>query len=479
MTITNMDMARPTLTVKVSNIPQTAIAQELLSFLESTLGKGTVFAIEIFTEHKNWKSRGHGRVQFDSPEAKIKALSLSEQRKLLFKGADCMGILESWDGVKLWVMPERKKLEFFVNHEGECYKLEVQFGDVLETRGCCLDGDDKKIDAILLKLKHAPKVYRKISGTKVASKFATDRYHICKEDFDFLWVRTTDFSKLKSIGYLSSLCWEIEEGLSSSDIYSSLPYYSKDVMELALEGGVKFNHSSDLVPIVTNYSDFRLPYEIRFGHCFVNSNKMHKLHSTCYDPKSFIKNQSSITGQSGKSLTVMASKRLTDQNVMSCHRVLVTPSKIYCLGPELETSNYIVKNFASYASDFLRVTFVDEDWGRLSATAVSMSIKQGIFAKPYRTDIYRRILSVLRDGIVIGDKNFQFLAFSASQLRSNAVWMFASNDHVKQKISESGWAALTRSEASQNVQLGWVSCLARQCKLWRSTLGIMILFRLK
>ncbi|KAK4437182.1 RNA-dependent RNA polymerase 2 [Sesamum alatum] len=498
MTITNMDMARPTLTVKVSNIPQTAIAQELLSFLESALGKGTVFAIEIFTEHKNWKSRGHGRVQFDSPEAKIKALSLSDQKKLLFKGfylsispsfedaiirpveprnrvgygggvvllagvmvrADCMGILESWDGVKLWVMPERKKLEFFVNHEEECYKLEVQFGDVLETRGCCLDRDGKNVDALLLKLKHAPKVFRKISGPKVASKFATDRYHICKEDFDFLWVRTTDFSKLKSIGYLSSLCWEIEEGLSSSDIYSSLPYYSKDVMELALEGGLKFNHSSDLVPIVTNYPDFRLAYEVLFqlsslvhtqkmslaavdtdlfqilGGLDVDTallilNKMHKLHSTCYDPKSFIKNQSSITNRSGKNLTAVASKRLADQNVMSCHRVLVTPSKIYCLGPELETSNYIVKNFGSYASDFLRVTFVDEDWGRLSATAVSMSIKQGIFAKPYRTDIYRRILSVLRDGIVIGDKKFQFLAFSASQLRSNAVWMFASNDHIE------------------------------------------------
>ncbi|KAL0356013.1 UNVERIFIED_CONTAM: RNA-dependent RNA polymerase 2, partial [Sesamum radiatum] len=265
---------------------------------------------------------------------------------------------------------------------------------------------------------------------------------------------------LKSIGYLSSLLGEIEEGLFSSDIYSSLPYYSKDVMELALEGGVKFNHSSDLVPIVTNYPDFRLPYEVLFqlislvhtqkmslaavdtdlfqilsgldvDTALLILNKMHKLHSTCYDPKSFIKNQSSITGQSGKSLTAVTYKRLTDQNVMSCHRVLVTPSKIYCLGPELETSNYIVKNFASYASDFLRVTFVDEDWGRLPATAVSMSIKQGIFAKPYRTDIYRRILSVLRDGIVIGDKKFQFLAFSASQLRSNAVWMFASNDHVK------------------------------------------------
>ncbi|PIN04805.1 RNA-directed RNA polymerase QDE-1 [Handroanthus impetiginosus] len=485
-----MDMERPTLTVKVSNIPQTAIAQELLTFLESALGKDTVFAIEIFTEHKNWKSRGHGRVQFDSPEARIKALSLSHQRKLLFKGfhllispsfddiiirpveprnrvgngeglvllagimvrGDCMGILESWDGVKLWVMPERKKLEFFVNHEGESYKLEVQFVDVLETRGCCLDGDDKKVDAILLKLKHAPKVFRKISGRDIASRFTTDRYHICKEDFDFLWVRTTDFSNAKSIGYLSTLCWEIEEGFSSLDVYTSLPYYTKDVMELTLEDGLKFDSTSDLVPIVANNSDFRVPYEVLFQlNSLIHTQKMslaavdtdlfeilsrldidtallilkqmHKLQSTCYEPKSFIKDLSSMNSPDGKNIT--------SPNVMSCHRVLVTPAKIFCLGPELESSNYIVKNFSSYASDFLRVTFVDEDWGRLSANAVSTSIKQGIFAKPYRTNIYRRILSVLRDGIVIGDKKFQFLAFSASQLRSNSVWMFASNDHVK------------------------------------------------
>jgi RNA-dependent RNA polymerase len=50
---------------------------------------------------------------------------------------------------------------------------------------------------------------------------------------------------------------------------------------------------------------------------------------------------------------------------MSCYRALVTPSKIYCLGPELETSNYVVKNFASFASDFMRVTFVEEDWSKL------------------------------------------------------------------------------------------------------------------
>lgn len=181
---------RPTLTVKVTNVPPSVIAKELQKFLESALGEGTVYAVEIFTERENWKSRGHGRVQFETPEAKTKALSLSQNRKLLFKGfylsithaleeiiirpmesvyrvgdvdglvlkagimlkADCMGILESWDGVKLWVMPERKKIHFFVNREGESYKLEVQFGDVLESRGCFLGGDNEKVDAILLKV---------------------------------------------------------------------------------------------------------------------------------------------------------------------------------------------------------------------------------------------------------------------------------------------------------------------------------------
>jgi RNA-dependent RNA polymerase len=63
--------------------------------------------------------------------------------------------------------------------------------------------------------------------------------------------------------------------------------------------------------------------------------------------------------------------------------------------------------------------------------AVSTSIQRGIFAKPYRTNIYKRILSILRDGITIGDKKYEFLAFSASQLRSNSVWMFASNDKLR------------------------------------------------
>uniref|UniRef100_A0A5B6YJT5 RNA-dependent RNA polymerase n=1 Tax=Davidia involucrata TaxID=16924 RepID=A0A5B6YJT5_DAVIN len=486
-----MAVDRPT--VRVSNIPKTAIAKDLFDFFDSTIGKGSVFACDIVTERKNWKSRGFGRVQFETLEAKSTATSLSEQGKLLFKGSnisvsysfdeiivrpveprnrvdngvlhtgflvkdDCMRVLESWEAVKGWIMPERKILEFWVGLGGECYKLEVQFGDVLEACGCCLDGE--KPNAVLLKLKHAPKIYQKISGPNIASKFSTDRYHICKEDFEFLWVRTTDFSSLKSIGQSSSLCWEIEEGLSALDIFTSLPYFKKDLKDLTLEEGEEFCSASELVPLVRCQLDSNLAYEILFqlnslvhtqkislaavdndlieilssldiDTAMVILQKMHKLQSTCYEPVSFIKTRLHILRKNGKNLPSSSHSRLTNHNVMSCHRVLVTPSKIYCLGPELESSNYVVKKFASYASDFLRVTFVEEDWCKLPSNVISTSIQQGIFSKPYRTCIYHRILSILREGIVIGAKRFQFLAFSASQLRSNAVWMFASNENVR------------------------------------------------
>jgi len=171
-------------TVKVSNIPFTSTAQDLFEFFESTIGKGTVFAIEIFTERKNWKSRGHGRVQFETLEAKSKASQLGAQNKLIFKGChlslsssyedvvvrpiepkhrasygsvyvgfmedeELMRVVETWDDVRVWVMPERSCVELQLVYDGKCYKLEVQFDDVFEAFGCFFSGTDP---AVLLKV---------------------------------------------------------------------------------------------------------------------------------------------------------------------------------------------------------------------------------------------------------------------------------------------------------------------------------------
>lgn len=266
---------------------------------------------------------------------------------------------------------------------------------------------------------------------------------------------------MNAIGRSTSFLWEIDEEFLDTDIFKSFPCYSENRRELTLEDGEKFCWETKIVPLLKyGSSSSNLPYEILFQlnslvhtqkisfaaaadtnlidvisslsleNAKVILQKLQRLKSICYDPLSFVKTEAHVLERNVEAHP-SSYKRLTDNNLMSCHRALVTPSKIYCLGPELETSNYVVKNFASYASDFLRVTFVDEDWSKLPVNAVSTSIKKGVFSEAYRSRIYFRILSILRDGIVIGAKRFEFLAFSASQLRGNSVWMFASNDDVK------------------------------------------------
>lgn len=308
--------------------------------------------------------------------------------------------------------------------------------------------------------KYGPKIYQKKAGPNIASKFKSDRYHFCKDDFEFVWVRTTDFSPIKSIGHSTSFCWVVEEEPLAAEIFQSFPLYRENLQDLILEDGEEFCSSSEIVPLIKCCSDTKLPYEILFQlNSLVHTQKisfasidddlidllsslneemlavilqkLHNLKSTCYEPLKFVKMQLHVLRCNSKSVPPTSQKRLTDNNIMSCHRALITPSKIYCLGPELETSNYVVKNFAAYASDFMRITFVEEDWGKLPTSAVSSGIQKDIFSRSFKTEIYKRILTILRDGIVIGGKRFEFLAYSASQLRSSSVWMFASNDSVK------------------------------------------------
>lgn len=403
-------------------------------------------------------------------------------------------------------MPERRRVEFWVWVEGECYKLEVGFDDVVESVGCCLGGDGgdcgdggngRKPNALLLTFNRGPRIYKRISGSDVTSKFSPDRYHIYKDDFNFLWVRTTDFSNVKAIGQSTTFCWEVDEGLQvpASDVFASFPYYKEGTIDLTLEEGEEFHSASEIVPLLECDSGPKLDYEIVFQlNSLVHTQKislagayeltdilstldvdtavlvlqkLHKLTSTCYDPVPFVKTQLHVLKRDGKNLPSSALRRLTDSNVMFCHRAFITPTKIYCLGPELETSNYVVKNFASHSSDFLRVSFVEEDWSKIPPNALSTSTQQGIFSKPLRTGIYHRILTVLREGIVIGKKKFQFLAFSASQLRSNSVWMFASNDEVTaEQIRE--WMGCFNKIRSVS------KCAARMGQMFSSSVQTMV-----
>ncbi|WZZ29308.1 hypothetical protein YC2023_012709 [Brassica napus] len=96
----------------------------------------------------------------------------------------------------------------------------------------------------------------------------------------------------------------------------------------------------------------------------------------------------------------------------------------HCLKPH--ESNRVLREYAKHINNFIIVSFVDENLKTLSCN--DLSPRSSVNRK---TKVYDRIYSVLSDGVVIGKKKFEFLAYSASQLKSTSTWMFAPIDGIK------------------------------------------------
>lgn len=92
-------------------------------------------------------------------------------------------------------------------------------------------------------------------------------------------------------------------------------------------------------------------------------------------------------------------------------RVLVTPTRVLPLPPELDLLNRVLRHFSDYRDRFIRVSFCDED-GDLVSHAGS------------NQDLMARIRDIVQNGIEIAGERFVFLAFSGSQLREHGTWMY-------------------------------------------------------
>jgi RNA-dependent RNA polymerase len=101
---------------------------------------------------------------------------------------------------------------------------------------------------------------------------------------------------------------------------------------------------------------------------------------------------------------------------ISCHHVIITPSRILLEGPYTTQSNRIIREYQSrdpsLAERFIRVEFRDED--RL-AYRWDNNVDGTWFLK-------QRVGGILRQGFEIGGRAFEFLAYSTSALREHSVW---------------------------------------------------------
>ncbi|UKZ56142.1 hypothetical protein TrVGV298_009970 [Trichoderma virens] len=95
-------------------------------------------------------------------------------------------------------------------------------------------------------------------------------------------------------------------------------------------------------------------------------------------------------------------------------KVMVTPTRIMLHGPDGENKNRVLRMFPQHSDYFARVIFGDED-GQDLALLPSVN----------NSAIFERYRKIMKDGIHVAGRKFEFLGFSHSSLRSHSAWFCA------------------------------------------------------
>ncbi|GMN68752.1 hypothetical protein TIFTF001_037802 [Ficus carica] len=438
-------------------------SEEVKRFLELYTGEGSVSDV-VFGEHMI-KSRAQANVRFVDSESAETIKSLAAQRQLWFGPS----YLKVWDSSSeiLWSMHDvtlylgcpvskdkfsvlwkkenvfvefgdgLRKIYFYLSCDSFDYKLELSYENISQIELHRPRGQNSKF--LLLQLLGAPRIFQK-SVNDVP---------------DGCWERDVDFTPSFAIRKSSALCLEIPSRRQLPNLRDGFVYYKEDEGQFSFQKGSSFSSSSGPVPMVVPPQGINLPYKILFK---INSlvqhgclpaealtlkffrlvdptrikleyiecalDNLYHLKDCSYNPliwlhKQYMKYRTS--GQVPKTPTIAL-----DDGLVYVHRVQITPTKLYFRGPEINLSNRVLRNYPNDIDNFLRVSFVDEDLDRL--VSADLAPHAGSANGKRRTRLYNRILSTLTNGIVIGDKKFEFLAFSSSQLGEGSAWMFASRE---------------------------------------------------
>ncbi|CAD6238407.1 unnamed protein product [Miscanthus lutarioriparius] len=121
--------------------------------------------------------------------------------------------------------------------------------------------------------------------------------------------------------------------------------------------------------------------------------------------------------------------KIGDDN-LEVRRLVVTPTKAYCLPPEVERSNRVIRHYCEVTDRFLRVTFMDEGMQQLNSNVLNFSAAQivkDLMSNSFlhKTTVYKRIKTFLTEGFHMCGRKYSFLAFSSNQLRDRSAWFFA------------------------------------------------------
>ncbi|KAL1482104.1 hypothetical protein MTO96_034027 [Rhipicephalus appendiculatus] len=110
-------------------------------------------------------------------------------------------------------------------------------------------------------------------------------------------------------------------------------------------------------------------------------------------------------------------------------RAISTPSNFILLPPEVHCQNRVLRSFdPEYA---LRVTFRDDNHDYLSHTLM--------FSQNVDEILEATVASLLRAGVYIAGRHYQYLGSSASQLRDHGVWLYTKDGSGKSVQDIRAW----------------------------------------
>lgn len=473
-------------TIQVSGFALNDSADYVKDLLERIAGTGTVYALKLrHPRNLSPTSRSFAIVQFQT-EAHASLVENAAKRDVLRSGRYYLKVRSTerdivprprtamftlqdatlhfgcllkervlsvlWSGRAVLVEFgfDMKKIYFHLSYNSIKYKLELSYESIWEIQLHRPPAHGPRTKFLLIQVQAAPKIYE--LTPRRSGHMYEDPFFNYFRDSDDQWTRTTDFTPSASIGQSYILCLEVPHRCDLPNIRDYFVYYEEYNHGFDCRRGYSYSCDTSFVPIVKSHRYIDVPYEILFkiNHLVQNGTlsgptlddnffrlvspefvpidhikraleKMSYLKKTCLNPTSWLSEQYSKIRRSRYLLT--SPNISLDDGLVYVYRVQVTPAKVYFYGPEINVSNRVVRQFSADLDNFLRISFVDEDCGKLRATDLSPR-SSGNDAR--RTALYDRVMSVLSNGITIGGKHFEFLAFSSSQLRDNSAWMFAS-----------------------------------------------------
>ncbi|XP_076926633.1 putative RNA-dependent RNA polymerase 1 [Bidens hawaiensis] len=461
-------------TVNVSGFPTLESADVVKTTLERYTGVGTIEAVEVKQQKKSDKA--YARVQFTVKSKAEHIINLAKSKRLWYGRSYLSAYEQDADLVQkprqfalemngvtihfgcqvseesLPVLCEMKRVSakfgfglrkfyFGVPWFRTSYKLQLAYENIWQVQLHSPRGGVARF--LVIQLYGAPRIFQKVEDNP---------YNFYKELPDDQWVRTTDFTPSLAVGQSSHLCIELSDDIESSEICRYFPDCEESTLPFMLVPGRSFSQSLRLVPVVGPTRPYSLPFKIVFKICALVQHgcipgpvldarffalldpQQHDMESIeyvldklyfskecCYDPVRL------ITEEYRNNRRLRSPVISLDSGLVYVRRVQITPSKVYFCGPEVNVSNRVLRHYSDYIDNFIRVSFLDEELEKLYSTDLAPKVGRN---GETRTEIYRRVLSILRNGIVIGDKKFEFLAFSSSQLRESSAWMFASTGRL-------------------------------------------------